>query len=357
LAEQHNFGWEPVTQAPEHEDATMKAYVLSAGASSLEQLRRVELPDPKAGAGQVRVRMKAVSLNYRDQMIVAGQYIGGSLPRDTIPLSDGAGEVVEIGSGVTRFKVGDRVVSTFFQGWEDGPPRRPYPALGSPLDGALAEYVVFNQNDVVRMPQSLSFEEGATLTCAGVTAWHAIARISNVRPGETVLVLGTGGVSIFALQIAKAGGARVIMTSSSDEKLERGRELGADTGVNYNRTPDWDQEVLAATDGRGVECVVEVGGPGTLARSMRSVGYGGHICLIGFVAGFQGDTNPRALMHKGAHLHGIFVGNRAMLEELGAAVDANGIKPVIDRVFDFDAAREAFDYQKRGAFGKVVIRI
>src|SRR5262249_49726944 len=169
----------------------MKAYVLSAGASSLEQLRRVELPEPGAGAGQIRVRMRAASLNYRDQMIVAGQYIGGALPRDTIPLSDGAGEVVEIGSGGTRFKVGDRVVSTFFRGWEDAPPRRPSPALGSPLDGVLAEYVVFDQNDVVRLPQSLSFEEGATLTCAGVTAWHAVARISNVRPGETVLVLGT----------------------------------------------------------------------------------------------------------------------------------------------------------------------
>jgi NADPH:quinone reductase-like Zn-dependent oxidoreductase len=265
--------------------------------------------------------------------------------------------VVEVGQGVSRFKAGDRIASTFFRGWVDGPPTGVLPALGNPVDGVLAEYVVFDQNDAVALPQTLSFEEGATLTCAGVTAWHAVVRISGVRPGQTVLVLGSGGVSVFAAQFAKAAGARVIMTSSSDDKLERARKLGVDSGVNYSRTPDWEQEVLKLTDGRGVHCVVEVGGTGTLARSMRAVGFGGHVCLIGVLAGPQGDTNPMALMVKGASLHGIFVGSRAMLEELSAAVDANRIKPVVDRVFTFDAVRDAFDYQKRGAFGKVVIQI
>ena len=335
----------------------MKAYVIQKGATRLDQLVRVELPDPRPGPGQILVRMHAASLNYRDQMIIVGRYMGGPIARDTVPISDGAGEVVEIGSGVTRFKVGDRIASTFFQGWVDGPPPGILPALGNPADGVLAERVVFDQNDAVALPKSLSYEEGATLTCAGVTAWHAVVRIASIRPGQTVLVLGTGGVSIFAAQIAKAAGARVIMTSSSDPKLERARALGVDTGINYNRTPEWEQEVLKVTDGRGVDCVVEVGGPGTLARSYRSVGFGGRIALIGFLAGFEGDTNPGPLMGKGASLHGVFVGSRAMLEELGRAVEANAIKPVIDRVFDFEAVHAAFDYQKRGAFGKVVIQI
>lgn len=335
----------------------MKAYVIQKGATRLEQLLRVELPEPRPGPGQILVRMRAASLNYRDRMILAGRYIGGSVARDTIPISDGAGEVVETGPGVDRFRVGDRIASTFFQGWVDGPPPGPLPALGNPADGVLAEYVVFNQNDAVHLPRTLSFEEGSTLTCAGVTAWHAVMRLANIRPGKSVLVLGTGGVSIFATQIAKAAGARVIMTSSSDEKLERARVLGVDTGVNYTRTPEWEQEVLKATDGRGVDCVVEVGGAGTLARSMRAVGYAGHIALIGFLAGIQGDTNPGPLMGKGASLHGVFVGSRAMLEELGRAVDTNRIRPVVDRIFDFESVAGAFDYQKGGAFGKVVIQI
>jgi NADPH:quinone reductase-like Zn-dependent oxidoreductase len=335
----------------------MKAYVVRQGATGLQQLQRVELPDPRPAAGEILVQMRAASLNYRDQLIVLGRYMGGSVGRDTIPMSDGAGEVVELGSGVTRFKVGDRVVSTFFQGWVDGPPPGPLTALGNPADGVLAEYVVFDQNNAVPAPPTLSFEEAATLSCAGVTAWHAIVRIGEVKPGQTVLVLGSGGVSVFAAQIAKAAGARVIMTSSSDEKLERARKLGVDTGVNYSRTPEWELEVAKATNGRGVNCVVEVGGAGTLARSMRSIGYAGRIALIGFLAGPQGDTNPAPIMVKGGSVHGVFVGSRVMLEELGAALEANRIKPVIDRVFDFQSVHDAFDYQKRGAFGKVVIQI
>ncbi len=335
----------------------MKAYVIDKGATSLEGLRQRQLPDPRPGAGQILVRMRAASLNYRDQAIIAGAYFGGAVARDTVPLSDGAGEVVETGPGVTRFKVGDRATLTFFRGWADGPPPGPLVALGNPADGVLSELVVADQADAVVLPPSLSFEEAATLTCAGVTAWNALIRTCRVKPGQTVLVMGTGGVSIFALQIARAAGARVIATSSSEEKLARARSLGADIGINYTKNPDWENEVMAATAGRGVDCIVEVGGVGTLARSMRAVAYGGHIALIGVLAGPQGDTAPYPIMTKGASVHGIFVGSRAMLEELGTAVEANRIRPVIDRTFGFDATVEAFRHQKAGAFGKVVIRI
>jgi len=335
----------------------MKAYVLQKGAASLEQLRQIELPDPRPGPGQILVRMRAASLNYRDQLIALGRYFGGSVARDTIPLSDGAGEVVQLGEGVTRFKAGDRVAPTFFQGWNDGPAPGPLVALGNPADGVLAEHVVLNQNDAVALPASLSFEEGATLACAAVTAWHSLVRVCAVRPGQSVLVMGTGSVSLFALQLAHSAGARVILISSSDKKIERARGLGADTGINYLRHPDWEQEVLKATGGSGVDHIVEVGGPGTLSRSMRAIAYAGHIALIGFLGGPEGDTNPVPIMVKGASVHGIFVGNRAMLAELSSALEVNRIKPVIDRVFEFGAARAAFDYQKRGAFGKVVIQI
>jgi len=221
----------------------------------------------------------------------------------------------------------------------------------------LAEYAVFDQNDAVSIPRSLSFEEGATLACAGVTAWHAIVAVCRVKLGDAVLLLGTGGVSMFALQLARAAGARVIVTSSSDDKIARARALGADAGVNYKRTPEWDKEILALTQGRGVDHVIELGGPGTLARSMRSVGYAGHIALIGVLAGFEGDTSPHPLMLKGASLHGIFVGSRAHFEHLCAAIDVNRIKPVIDRTFGFEAAADAYRHQLAGAFGKVVIRI
>jgi len=335
----------------------MKAYEIQQGGQSLEGLRQVERPDPKPEAGEILVRMHAASLNYRDLAIVSGRYFGGPVSRNTIPLSDGAGEVVALGAGVTRFKVGDRVSGTFFRGWQDGPPPGPLVALGSPADGVLAEYAVFDQNDAVSIPRSLSFEEGATLACAGVTAWHAIVGVCRVKLGDAVLLLGTGGVSMFALQLARAAGARVIVTSSSDDKIARARALGADAGVNYKRTPEWDKEILALTQGRGVDHVIELGGPGTLARSMRSVGYAGHIALIGVLAGFEGDTSPHPLMLKGASLHGIFVGSRAHFEHLCAAIDVNRIKPVIDRTFGFEAAADAYRHQLAGAFGKVVIRI
>lgn len=334
----------------------MKAYIVGEGCKSLDGLRLVERPQPKPAAGQLLVRVRAASLNYRDQLVVTGGYFGGAVTRDTIPLSDGAGEVVEVGSGVTRFKKGDRVASTFFLGWVDGPPS-PRQVRGSPADGMLAEYVLLDEVDAVALPRNLSYEEGATLTCAGVTAWHALFDACNIQPGQSVLVMGSGGVSVFALQFARAAGARVIMTSSSDDKLARGRELGAAEGINYRRTPDWEKEVVRVTENRGVDCVVEVGGPGTLARSMQAVAFAGQLALIGVLAGLQGETSPHPIMRKGASMHGIFVGSRAMFERMNVAIEANDIHPVIDKVFDFEQAADAYRHQQGGAFGKVVIRV
>jgi NADPH:quinone reductase-like Zn-dependent oxidoreductase len=339
----------------------MKVYELVKGCDSLEGMQQVERPTPRPGPGEILVRMRATSLNYRDQAVVSGHYFGGKVQRNTIPLSDGAGEVEEIGEGVTRFVTGDRVAGTFFQGWIEGPPRPVFPtALGSPADGTLAEYVVFNQDDAVRIPENLSFEEAAALPCAGVTAWHGLMVAGRpVQPGDTVLVLGTGGVSMLALQFAKATGARVIGTSSSDKKLERARVLGLDEGINYKDThADWHEEVLRLTGGLGVDCVVEVGGVGTLMRSMLSVGPAGKIALIGVLSGFEGDTNPHVLMRKGGSLHGIFVGNRAMFEDMNRAIEINDIHPPIDKVFPFDEARQAFEYHMSQAhFGKVIISV
>jgi NADPH:quinone reductase-like Zn-dependent oxidoreductase len=336
----------------------MRVYEIQKGSQSLDNVLPAERPKPTPEAGQILVRMRAASVNYRDLAIVAGHYFGGVVSRNLVPLSDGAGEVVAIGGGVTRFKVGDRVAGTFFLDWIDGAPKGQYVALGSPIDGVLAEYVVFDQQNAVAIPPSLTFEEAATLPCAAVTAWNALMIRSKVQAGDSVLLLGTGGVSIFALQLARLAGAQAIITSSSDEKLERARKLGASAGINYRRTPEWHEEVLKLTNGKGVDHVIEVGGVGTLAKSMQAVAYAGHVALIGVLAGFQGDTNPHPLLRKSANLHGIFVGNRAMFEKLNDAIEANGLKPVIDKVFAFEDAVAALRYQQSGShFGKIVIRI
>jgi NADPH:quinone reductase-like Zn-dependent oxidoreductase len=337
----------------------MKVMVIPSGGRSIDALRRADRPDPEPRPGQILVRVRATSLNYRDQAVITGNYFGGVVQSDLVPLSDGAGEVVAVGSGVTRFRTGDRVAGTFFLGWHDGPPRGPYPARGAtPVDGMLAEYVLLDEQDAVRIPSSLSFEQAATLPCAGATTWHALVETCGVRPGDTVLALGTGGVANFALLFGRAAGARVILTSSSDEKLERARALGAWGGINYRQHPDWEQELLRLTDGAGATHVIETGGAGTLAKSMQAVAYGGHIALIGVLAGFVGDTNPHPIMRKGASLHGIFVASRAMFERMNTAIEVNGLQPVIDRVFDFEEAAEAYRYQQSASlFGKVVIRI
>jgi NADPH:quinone reductase-like Zn-dependent oxidoreductase len=307
----------------------------------------------------VLIRVRACSLNYRDQAIVSGNYFGGKVATDITPLSDGAGEVEAVGEGVTGFKPGDRVAGTFFQNWTSGPPNpNAGPALGTyPASGMLSEYVVLSERGVVPIAASLSFEEAACLPCAGVTAWNALMEGPRaVGPGRSVLVLGTGGVSLLALAIATAAGARVIATSSSDEKLERVRSLGADETMNYRNTPQWGAEA-AKLAGGGVDHVVEVGGAGTLMQSMTAVGFNGEIALIGVLAR-EGDTNPHILMPKGASLRGIFVGSAEMAMKLNRAIDATAMKPVIGRAFAFDEARQAYEYQASpDLFGKVVIRV
>lgn len=336
----------------------MKVYEIKAGAATVDGLQAAQRLDPQPAPREVLIRLHAASLNYRDLMIITGRYFGGPVNRDVIPLSDGAGEVAAVGSGVTRFKRGDRVAATFFQVWVDGVPTGRLNTLGAPLDGMLAEFIAVNEDGAVAIPPGLSFEEAATLPCAGVTAWNALMHAGKpVRPGDTVLTLGTGGVSMFALQFARAAGARVIMTSSSDEKIERAVKLGASEGINYKRTPEWEKEVHRLTAGRGVQHVVENGGAGTLARSMQCVGFGGKIALIGVLAG-PGDTSPHPLMFKHASLHGIYVGSRAMFERMNEAIEVNQIKPVIDKVFPFDAAGDAYRLLASGNFmGKIVIRI
>lgn len=337
----------------------MKAWEVRKGSTTLEGLIRADRPDPEPGWHQVLIRIRAVSLNYRDHAVVIGRYMGGAVDRNTIPLSDGAGEVVAVGPGVTRFKTGDRVAGTFFQVWADGPRSKLVPALGVPLDGTLAEYIALDENGVVAIPPSLSFEEAATLPCAGVTAWSALMVLGDrVQAGDTVLCLGTGGVSTLAMQFAKAAGARVIITSSSDEKLERARAVGSWAGINYKIHPEWDKEVLRLTNGRGVDHVIEVGGVGTLARSYNSIGFGGKIALIGFLGGPVGQQEPYALLMKGGSLHGVGVGSTAMFEEMNRAIEVNGIKPVVDKVFPFEQAPEAFrQFAAGNFFGKVVITI
>ena len=337
---------------------SMRAWQLPAGCTSVEQMALIEVPVPVPGPGEVLVRVRANSLNYRDQAIPKGQYFGGTIKVAGTPLSDGAGVVEAVGAGVKRLVPGDRVAGTFFQGWPEGPPTPLFgEALGAPpAKGMLAEYVTLPETGVVKLAGSLSFEQAATLPCAGVTAWNAL--MTGIRPlksGSTVLLIGTGGVSLLALQIAKAAGARVIATSSSEAKLERVRALGADLTLNYRTEPQWGSKAAELAGGPVINHVVEVGGLGTLAQSMQAVGFGGEIALIG-VLSRQGDTNPMALMVKGASLRGVFVGSAAMARDLNTFVDRHGVKPVIDRVFEFADAKAAYAYQSSAQlFGKVVI--
>lgn len=336
----------------------MKVYEIQPGCTSLEGLRRGERPEPQPGPREVLIRIRAASLNYRDHMIASGRYFT-PVTRPTIPLSDGAGEVAAVGPGVTRFKNGDRVAGTFFQVWFDGPPARRHPALGIPLDGTLAESIVLHEDGVVAIPPSLSFEEAATLPCAGVTAWNALMVAGRpLKAGDAVLCLGTGGVSMLALQIAAAAGARVIVTSSSDEKLRRAKSLGASDGINYKTHPEWEKEVSRLTGGRGVDHIIEIGGAGTLNRSFEAAGFGGKVALIGFLAGPAANLNPVGLMLKSGSLQGIGVGSTAMFEALNRAIEVNNIKPVVGRVFPFGQAAEAYQCLASGDFvGKIVVTI
>jgi NADPH:quinone reductase-like Zn-dependent oxidoreductase len=334
----------------------MRAYELRD--YGIEQLALAERPDPRPGPGQVAVRVRAVSLNFRDTLVVKGLY-SRKLHLPLVPCSDAAGEVIAVGEGVKRFRAGDRVSANFMPLWVEGRlnDERARTALGAAVDGVLAEQVVFDQQALVQIPEMLSFEEASTLPCAGVTAWNALMVAGGLRASETVLVLGTGGVSIFALQFARMAGALVMITSSSDEKLARARELGADVGINYKTTPDWEDKVRELTARRGVDHVIEVGGAETLPKSVRAVRFGGHVALIGNLTG-RGGVDIVPIFMKALRVSGVLVGSREMFEDMNRAIAHSGLHPVIDRVFTFDQAAEALRYMESGAhFGKIVIRV
>lgn len=328
--------------------------------TSLDDLTLHDEPMPQPQRGEVLIRIHSVSLNYRDLSLVLGNYVGPFKP-GLIPCSDAAGEVAAVGEGVTAFKTGDRVISAFHPRWFGGRPpgsagRETY---GSGSDGWLAEYKVVSQEAVVRLPDALSFEEGSTLPCAAVTAWNALSGAAPIRAGQTVLTLGTGGVSIFALQLAKAAGAHVIATTSSADKGERLKALGADAVVNYAEIADWGRHVKKDLTGSvGVDCVVEVGGPATVNQSLHAVRWGGEVVLIGFLTQDNPGIDYFHLKGSGATVRAIGVGDRAALEDLVRAVSQTGIKPVIDKVFAFDEARQAFEHlQAARHVGKIVINV
>jgi NADPH:quinone reductase-like Zn-dependent oxidoreductase len=334
----------------------MKAYVLEPR-EGFESLTLVERPSPALGPGDVRVRVRATSLNYRDLVVARG---AKSRKAPIVPLSDGAGEVIEVGSDVKRFKVGDRVAASFFPTWIDGDLSDAHHAraLGGGQDGMLAEEVVLPASAWVRAPSHLSFEQVATLPCAGLTAHHALFEAARVRPGDVVLVQGTGGVSIFGLQLAKAAGARVIVTSSSEEKRQRARAMGADHVLDYKAEPKWGDAARAWTGGRGVDVVIEVGGPGTFDQSIAALRYGGTMSLLGVLTGTRGEVNTYGVFHKALRVAGIYVGSVTMFEALVRALEANHIEPIVDRAFSFTEAKEAYAHLASGAhFGKVVIRV
>lgn len=334
----------------------MKALAIQTG-FGLDNLAVVDRPDPAPGPGQVLVRVRAASLNYRDLMVARGQY-NPRLQFPSVLGSDAAGEVVAVGEGVTRFRPGERVAGCFFQDWDGGPitEAAARSARGSEADGVLAELVVFEQNGVVPVPAGLSYEEAATLPCAAVTAWNALT--TDFTPKDrTVLLQGTGGVSVFALQFAKALGARVLITSGHDDKLARAMSMGADAGTNYKTNADWDRWARQETGGAGVDLVVEVGGAGTLERSVKATRYGGRVALIGVLTG-GGNFNPIQVLMKAVTVRGVFVGSRQMFEAMNGLIEQAGIKPVIDRVFPFAQAVEAFRHLESGShFGKVVIAL
>ncbi|MET0404369.1 MAG: NAD(P)-dependent alcohol dehydrogenase [Cystobacter sp.] len=336
----------------------MKVYELQKSGGSSAWVR-AERPEPKPGPGQAVVRIRAVSLNYRDLLILQGRYLLPTQDR-LIPVSDGAGEVVAVGPGVTRVKPGDQVAPTFFQTWTDGEmPRSPRPpALGGDVDGVLAEYVALDAEGLVPLPPGYSFEEGATLPCAAVTAWNALVLQGGLQRGQTVLAEGTGGVSVFALQLAHALGARVIITSSQDEKLERTRKLGADGTVNYKKHPDWEQQVLELTGGQGVDHTLEVGGEKTLPKAVLASKSGAHISIIGVLSGGPARPDQTLAESKKLRIQPTYVGSRAMFEDMNRVITQHGIKPVIDRVFPFEQAPGALRHLEQGAhFGKIVIRL
>ncbi len=329
---------------------------LEAGDFSIDALKLGQRPVPKPRRGEILVHLKAASLNYRDLAILVQKYIP-TLPLPYVPASDACGEVVEVGEAVTRFKVGDRVMPIYTQGWHDGLPTlelRTKRTLGAPLDGVLQEYIAVPAEDAVSVPGHLSDGEAATLPIAALTAWSTLQE-GGVKPGDTVLVQGTGGVALFALQFARLAGARVIALSSSDEKLKRAKQLGADVGINYRTTPDWNVAVKDATRGHGVDIVVETAGA-TLDKTLACLAFGGFVGVVGFVAGYKAEIPLRALLGPMIRVQGIAVGSRARFETMNRAIAQHKLKPVVDSTFPLDKAAEAFRHMEQGRhFGKIVI--
>jgi NADPH:quinone reductase-like Zn-dependent oxidoreductase len=338
-------------------EQSVKAWRFTGG-FGFENLKIVELPEPQPGPGQAVVRVRACSLNYRDLAVLRGAY-GGSVKPPLIPLSDGAGEVVAVGEGVTRVKPGDRVAGIFMQDWIEGPPDdvKANSALGGSIDGMASELVCLAAEGLVHFPKHLSFEEAATLPCAAVTAWNALFRSGGLRPGQTVLLQGSGGVSVFSLQFARMAGAMVIQTSGSEAKIERLRQMGAHHLIDYKKTPEWDKPVRQITSGAGVDHVVEVGGAGTLPLTSKAVKRGGHVALIGVLAGGK-EFDPRLMMLKGVRLQGIFVGSRDMFEEMNRAIALAEMRPLIDSIVPFEELPQTLEYLASGThFGKICLRI
>lgn len=323
----------------------------------IDHLALVEQEQPIPGAGQVLVKLTAASLNYRDLLVVRGQY-NPRMKLPMVPLSDGAGVVASVGHGVDRFAPGDQVAGIFMQGWLDGriDRKKVATALGGAIPGVLREYMVFDQEGLVKTPAHLTGVEAATLPCAAVTAWQALFEQGSLYPGDTVLVQGTGGVSIFALQFAKAAGCRVIATSSSDDKLARARLLGSDETINYRANPDWDDAARKLTAGAGVDHVIEVGGSDTLPRSLKAVRMGGTVSVIGVLGGVANCVSPTSILMNSTRVQGIYVGSRAMFERMNRAIELHAMKPVVDRVFPFTEIREALHYMEaQQHFGKICL--
>ena len=337
-------------------EGIMKKYVLKPGEKGTDALQIQEMTLPDLGDHEVCVRVHSASINYRD-LIVAKMGVSQPL----VPLSDGAGMVEGVGKAVVGLKKGDRVVGLFFPRWQGGSIDAVKFASargGEPTDGMLAQYVCGHEDGFIKFPDHLSFEEASTLPCAGLTAWNAIVVQGKLKPGETILILGTGGVALFGLQLAKSIGARVILLSSSDEKLEKGKAMGADALINYKKEPDWEKSVLQNTEQAGADLVLELGGGGTLARSIEAVKMGGRISLIGVLTGFDAQINPLPILRKSLTINGIYVGSREMHDQFHQALDVNKIHPVIDRAFKFDQAKAAYAYMQSGQhFGKIVIQL
>ena len=334
----------------------MKKYILKPGARGLEALDVREMEPKQLKPNEVSVRVRAVSLNYRDLIIAQG-----GVKQELVPLSDGAGQVEEVGSAVKNLKVGDRVVGLFFPLWHSGDidaVKFSTARGGTPTDGMLAQRVFGAADSFLKFPEHLSYEEASTLPCAGLTAWNALVVQGELISGQTVVIMGTGGVALYALQLAKKIGARTILISSTDDKLEKARRMGADDLINYSATPNWETAVLEKTAGIGADLILELGGGGTLARSMEAAKMSGRISLVGVLTGFEGQVNPLPILRKSLTVKGIYVGSADMQRQFHAALEQNQIQPVIDRVFDFSQAKEAYEYlQSAQHLGKIVIRL